>query len=295
MQILFIHGRAQEEFSQEILLEIWSKALSSSFENAKISFPENLQLKLPYYGKDLIQQRDLYKEAFKSGKIKMRSANNESQLDEVYHKILEDLRINAGITKKEVAEEAGETEQYRGLMNNKHAIALARLLDKRLDAVSNFCVKWKTDDVATYLVSDNARKEINDLHISSLTEEPTILIAHSLGTVIAYDILHTLVEEKYDIRGLITLGSPLGVNAVKRQLYPAPAYPPSLKGPWVNIYDPKDIVALNPLDNKNFRVTPKIENREIENDSENRHDITPYLSNPIVAETIHNIFKSGDR
>ncbi|MEJ5049543.1 hypothetical protein WH221_06870 [Chryseobacterium culicis] len=293
MQILFIHGRAQEEFSQEILLRIWAEALRASFENANIPFPENLNLTLPYYGKDLIHQRDLYKQAIKDGKFKMRSPNNVSEFDEVYEDLLEELRKNSGISKKEVAQESGETEQYRGLTNNKHVIALARLVDRRLDSLGNFCVKWKTDDVVTYLVVEAARQEINSFHTSAITKEPTIIISHSLGTVIAYDILHTLAENQYDIRGLVTLGSPLGVQAVQRQLYPCPSYPKILNGQWVNIYDPKDIVALNPLNNKNFRVTPQIINHEIENNSDNHHDIKPYLSSPVVAETIYTILTSA--
>lgn len=292
MQILFIHGRAQEEFTQEALLKKWTDGLKRSFENAKISFPENIMLNLPYYGKDLMLQRELYKEAIKSGKFKMRSPEEVNQLEECYRELLENLRQNASITKKEVLEEAEEPEQYRGLQNNSNFISLARLLDRRLNSVGNLCVKWKTEDVATYLIVQDAKKEIHSLYLSEITQQPTIIVAHSLGTVIAYDILHTLVQENCNICGLITLGSPLGVNAVKRQLFPPPTYPPTLKGPWVNIYDPHDIVALNPLTNKHFRVHPNIENHEIENLSENRHDVVPYLSNSLVADTINSILKT---
>lgn len=292
MEILFIHGRSQEEFSQESLLETWTNALKCSFESAEISFPERMVLSLPYYGKDLILQRDLYKEAIKNGKFKMRSPEKVDELEECYRELLEDLRKNACITKKEVSLEAAEPLQYRGLENNSSFIALARLLDQRLNTVGNFCVKWKTEDVATYLMVPDARKAIQSFYLSAITLEPTIIIAHSLGTVIAYDLLHSISQNNINILGLITLGSPLGVNAVKRQLFPSPTYPPTLKGPWVNIYDPNDIVALNPLTNKHFRVHPSIENHEIENLSENRHDIIPYLSNSLIAETINSILKT---
>ncbi len=294
MQILFVHGRAQEEFTQENLLNKWTEALKMSFKNAAISFPDELLLTLPYYGKDLIEQRDQYREDLKNGKFKMRSPQDENALDECQQQLLEDIRLSSGITKKQLSEEMEEAQQYRGLKNNRYLIAFARHLDRWSDAAGNFCVKWKTDDVATYLVVEEARKEINNFYISALTKQPTIIIAHSLGTVIAYDVLHSLADKSY-VKGLITLGSPLGMNAIKRQLYPSHAYPRSLKGTWVNIYDPKDIVALNPLDNKNFRVFPSIKNYEIENVSDNRHDIVPYLSCQIVAETINHIMTQNNK
>jgi|GEM_PF-1862706 len=295
MHILFIHGRAQEEFTQETLLKKWQEGLRTSFKNADIPFPDELVLHLPYYGKDLMHQRDLYKEDIKNGKFKMRSSNQVNELDKCKDQLLEDILINAGISKKQLLAEMQEQQQYRGLRNNKYLIAFARYLDRWSAGAGNFGVKWQTDDVATYLAVGDARNEINNIYNLALTEKPTIIIAHSLGTVIAYDVLHSLTNKSYNIKGLITLGSPLGMNAIKRQLYPNHSYPPTLKGPWLNIYDPKDIVALNPLDDKNFKVTPKIINQEIENESDNRHNIAPYLSCPLVAQMISELIKKSNK
>jgi hypothetical protein len=48
---------------------------------------------------------------------------------------------------------------------------------------------------------------------------------------------------------LITVGSPLGIRAVRDQFRPL-RYPP-VDG-WYNAFDPRDVVALYPLDGENF-------------------------------------------
>lgn len=74
-----------------------------------------------------------------------------------------------------------------------------------------------------------------------------IVIAHSLGTVVAYETLWA--NPHLDIDLLITLGSPLALpHAVFPKLDPAPkdgrgARPPGVRR-WVNLADPGDIVAV---------------------------------------------------
>jgi len=286
MNILLIHGRAQEAYTQEELLDSWGRALKKSFEAAKLDFPAEWNLSLPYYGKELIVQRDQYKKDIADGVYQMKAPGEISEAEDYELMLLEILRKNAGITKKEVAAEIAAEDQTRGAENWWITIATTRLLDRHFHSISNGCVKKATDDVVTYLIVPNARKVINNFYLTALTPEPTIIIAHSLGTLIAYDILATLDAAKYDIRGLITLGSPLGVEVVQRQLYASPVYPKSLRGNWVNMYDPNDIVALNPLNQRNFRVDPEITNHEVENNSDNKHKIKEYLSNPLIAETL---------
>ncbi|MFE1809870.1 hypothetical protein [Streptomyces sp. NPDC059533] len=77
---------------------------------------------------------------------------------------------------------------------------------------------------------------------------PRVLIAHSLGSVVAYETLHAYPDLKVDL--FLTLGSPLGLPALSRKLQPAPrggrgARPPGA-GWWINIADAGDPVAVPP-------------------------------------------------
>ncbi|OPC84128.1 hypothetical protein B4N89_27245 [Embleya scabrispora] len=74
-----------------------------------------------------------------------------------------------------------------------------------------------------------------------------IVIAHSLGSVVAYEALWARPDLNVDL--LVTLGSPLALpHAVLPRLRPAPvdgrgARPPGAAR-WVNLADPGDIVAI---------------------------------------------------
>ncbi len=78
---------------------------------------------------------------------------------------------------------------------------------------------------------------------------PQVVIAHSLGSVVAYEALWADPSLRVDL--LITLGSPLALpGAVFPRLRPAPvdgrgARPPGV-GRWINLADRGDLVAIPP-------------------------------------------------
>lgn len=294
MRILFIHGRAQEHLSQEELLDKWTTELKKSFENACISYPEGVTLHMPYYGKELISLRDRFKNDVHSGKYQMRSAEDLDEIQALHNDLLNDMAENAGITPKQISEEMKMETQERGFQNNPIILALARILDSYGKKYANDLILKETDDVVTYLVVPDVKVVINKLVTDVLTNEPTIIIAHSLGTVIAYEVLHMLKREDYNICGLITLGSPLGMKAIVRQLYTSPTFPLVLKGTWTNIYDKRDIVSLRALEAAHFRVNPEIANMAVSNETDDRHGIEGYLSNAFVARAISDIMACSE-
>lgn len=294
MQILFIHGRAQENFRQDELLKVWTGSLRQSFANAGIPYPEGLVLTLPHYGNALIEQRDIYSEDMKSGKYQLRSSDDGDEMKIFQAAFLEDVRKNTDITDRQVTEAEDSSEQEKGWKNWRATLAIARLLDEYNKSYTNRKILEETEDVATFLVVPGAKSIINRFILEALTQEPTIIIAHSLGTVIAYEILHSLTGKEYNIKGLITLGSPLGVHAVIRQLDYDPSFPLILNGEWVNIYDKQDIVALRPLKGGHFYVEPDIINIEIDNNTENKHGIEGYLNSEHVAKAIFQILNKQE-
>ncbi|KPE52950.1 hypothetical protein [Chryseobacterium indologenes] len=294
MRILFIHGRAQEHSSQEELLDKWTTELKKSFENAGISYPEGVTLHMPYYGKELISLRDQFKDDVHSGKYQMRSAEDLDEIQALHNDLLNDMAENAGITPKQILEEMKMETQERGLQNNPIILALARILDRYGKKYANDLILKETDDVVTYLVVPDVKVVINKLVTDALTSEPTIIIAHSLGTVIAYEVLHMLKKEDYNICGLITLGSPLGMKAIIRQLYTSPTFPLVVSGSWTNLYDKRDIVSLRALEAAHFKVNPEILNIDVINKTDNRHGIEGYLSNAFVAKSISDIMACNE-
>jgi hypothetical protein len=84
----------------------------------------------------------------------------------------------------------------------------------------------------------------------SLEKRRTMLIAHSMGSIIAYDVLREIGQEKPDfvLAHFVTIGSPLGLPHVKAQINQErrPVRTPTVvKEKWVNYADRRDPVALD--------------------------------------------------
>ncbi|MXM62110.1 hypothetical protein GR925_01250 [Streptomyces sp. HUCO-GS316] len=81
-------------------------------------------------------------------------------------------------------------------------------------------------------------------------EQPTVVVAHSLGSLVVYEMLHDQAFSDLEVELLLTLGSPLGLPGLARRLDPAlqagrGARPTGVRR-WVNIADVGDIVATPP-------------------------------------------------
>jgi hypothetical protein len=111
-----------------------------------------------------------------------------------------------------------------------------------------------------------------------------VVVAHSLGSVVAYNILRT-DRRRLQIPLLVTVGSPLGIRSVRDQFRPL-RYPTPVAD-WSNAFDKRDVVALYPLDQQNFPVQPRIQNDDtVNNGTGNRHGIVGYLTDGDVAKRI---------
>jgi hypothetical protein len=110
-----------------------------------------------------------------------------------------------------------------------------------------------------------------------------ILIAHSLGSVIAVDLL-TKLHPDLEVDLLLTIGSPL---AIKRLGDPGPRdFPYDRVGGWVNLYDPGDIVTVGCGVGRRFPAAC-----DITVETGQSHNAAAYLSNPAAAAVIgHHAF-----
>ncbi|MFG2357201.1 hypothetical protein [Streptomyces sp. NPDC048521] len=101
-----------------------------------------------------------------------------------------------------------------------------------------------------YLTDDTVRLAARDRLAARITPDTRVVVAHSLGSVVAYETLCDPARNgDWDVRMLVTLGSPLGMRAlVLSRLDPTPAdgravWPKPLRA-WTNVADSTDIVAV---------------------------------------------------
>jgi hypothetical protein len=118
-------------------------------------------------------------------------------------------------------------------------------LDNRL--LSWFVTRFFRE-VPAYLGDGARRAAARDRVASTIAEHaPQVVLAHSLGSVVAYEALWAHPELPVDL--LVTLGSPLGMpDVVFDRLEPTPSSGRGLRPPsiarWVNLADPGDLIAI---------------------------------------------------
>ncbi|MFI0510584.1 hypothetical protein ACH3Y9_11425 [Streptomyces sp. WSLK1-5] len=117
---------------------------------------------------------------------------------------------------------------------------------------------------------------------------PLVVVAHSLGSVVAYEALHHLMQST--TRLFVTLGSPLATaGVVLHRVEPRPARTPHTVERWLNFWDRDDIVVCRPrikdwmLPNSSG-VLPL--SHRVDSDGLWVHTATKYLRQPAVAGPI---------
>ncbi|WP_404953683.1 serine peptidase [Streptomyces sp. 147326] len=114
-------------------------------------------------------------------------------------------------------------------------------------AVVEKSVKLFFPEVTRYFATGRAAVR-ERVRAALVRHRPDVVVAHSLGSVVAYEALHDLAGE-LDVELLLTLGSPLALpNAIFHRLDPGPqegrgTRPPGVRR-WVNIADVGDFVAV---------------------------------------------------
>jgi hypothetical protein len=223
--------------------------------------------------------------------IKARGNPNDNEFLEFQGRVADELRIKAQITDDQVNGEYGPNTKPRGPLNWDWVQAILRALDKYGPGMSKETVELFTRDVFLYITRPAIQGEVDKIVASALSLEPTVLVGHSLGSVVAYHILRT-DPRAMQVPLYVSVGSPLGIRAIREQLIPLRFPQPPLES-WFNAFDTRDTIALYPLDKGNFPVIPEIENYDgVKNQTDNRHGISGYLDDPQVVGKILDAFTS---
>ena len=122
-----------------------------------------------------------------------------------------------------------------------------------MDALADAVLKAKLKDLATYNENKAIRDELRGRLKRELLNVPAntriMLIAHSMGTIIAYDVLRDIGRDNpnFQLDHLVTIGSPLGLPHVKNKIYQENnlVRTPTVVKRWTNFADRRDPVALD--------------------------------------------------
>ncbi|MFJ7096258.1 hypothetical protein ACIQWL_39450 [Streptomyces mirabilis] len=143
-------------------------------------------------------------------------------------------------------------------------------------------------EVRFYLYEPDLAAQVRALVAEAFGADTSVVIGHSLGSVIAYDLLRRgeiAPDRTAAVHTLVTCGSPLTIPSVRRGLNIADGEPLKLPSgiAWVNVFDPGDFISggtgLSTL-------SPEVTDAEVNNGIGDPHSALRYLRTTPVARVI---------
>jgi hypothetical protein len=190
-----------------------------------------------------------------------------------------------------------------GAINNK-ILPLPAFLRK---PISRFFIEQMVGDTSAYFFAKGKRQAICDRLLAEIDKagaRPVTIVAHSHGTIVAYEVLSALSAGsassagKFQLDALVTLGSPMGVQEVQDWLDPTdPLQVPAMVRRWRNFSDPLDLVALDKGLAGDFEPYGTIEDEVLVNNrtrlawSFNPHSAVGYLAHPKVRAVVNDAMR----
>ncbi len=121
-----------------------------------------------------------------------------------------------------------------------------------IDALAEKVLKSKLKDLYRYYEKENIRNELRGRLRQAILDnrdKRLMVVAHSMGSIIAYDVLRELgrIDATLSVDHFVTIGSPLGLPHVKHKIMEENPLvrTPSIVKKWSNLADRRDPVALD--------------------------------------------------
>ncbi|RQS88133.1 hypothetical protein [Burkholderia seminalis] len=277
-KIVGVHGVGQQFEGAEILKGRWMPALKDGMSRANQRLASDDDFTCAFYG-------DLFRPTGKA----LNPPYNAESVDNEWEQDLLSLWW----------QEAARVEVQVSGPDAPSKVRVPSVVQRALNALTN--AKFFADIAERALIFDlkQARCYMRDPEIRHAARarveqvvgaDTRVIIAHSLGSVVAYEAL--CAHPEWQVTDFITIGSPLGINnLIFHALIPAPEadvgiWPECVKR-WTNIADEGDVVAL--VKNLSMRFGPRVTDRSICNGA-NAHDATRYLTTWEIGNAISKAF-----
>jgi len=271
--IVGVHGIAQQFKGAAILHEEWWPALQDGLGAAHRDLGDRT-LVCAFYG-GLFRPSGEVREA---GETSFRAADVQDPFEQ---RLLQNWWAAAATAEPDRVVRPG-AEVRRATPSTVQAGLRALSRSRFFAGLAESALIGDLKQVRRYLQEPSLRRAAQAAVHAVVTPETRVLVAHSLGSVVAYEALHRYATEANwaNVQSLVTLGSPLGIdNLIFHALLPPPeggtGLWPGLLRRWVNVSDDVDVVAL--VKRLGNLFPGGIVDMRIHNGAQ-AHDVRPYLT-----------------
>lgn len=313
--VVFVHGLAKKPEPKK-LLELWLMGISRDNPRPDVFAPPNKGINLNtkgvpqefnyyadvFYGEDYETDFKSYFEAENEGaeaEIAADNLNDPTPLAAPPSITTEELDFLAKFEAKLATHVTLSPPAAAATELSSESLELAGLLPAPLrEAIIKkaameayyflFNKEYTRSDGQRFKVREELRNRLlKKLHAAAELGEKIVVVSHSMGTMVAYDVLRNCPNCPA-VDTLITLGSPLGVKEVQDELAAHDThgvdFPAATTNRWINIYDPLDpICGADPKFANDYRAVngKRVEDLRESNWSKWRHTITHYFAGTI--------------
>ncbi|MBK8944609.1 MAG: hypothetical protein IPM32_04975 [Ignavibacteriae bacterium] len=292
--IIGIHGLGNKP-KKEILIKWWKESIDEGLQNIG---KQNLDYEFDIiYWADILHEKPL--------------DENEKDKNSKYYIAEKYLPADKNFVPKKI-ELKSLVDQF--LYNQFDKIFLDPDFVKNHELISEYIVKKYFRELGIYYSDETQYKDYRNIIIYKILAElkkhenkEILLIAHSMGSIIAYDIL-TMLAPNFKINKFVTIGSPLGLPVILEkiksnlQLSENPKTPTGVNE-WINFADEEDKIAMNYnfsefyKANKNGTIPQNflITNNYEVNGSRNPHKAYGYLRAEKFSEIIYEFLSQKEK
>jgi endonuclease G, mitochondrial len=271
--LLFLHGRGQQGRNPDELRRIWTAGLNQGLTLAGLGTVDPADVNFPFYGDVLLAPGA--REALDA------DAEDSALYEQLIAEAAAELGMPAEVDGTDLAADEGLRGFGSGLLGKVHQQLSWIAARSGLDGV---IIARIFKDVASYLDNDETRRRVLDTVMEVVPDSGRlVLVSHSLGTVVAVDLLSRL-PAALEVELFVTAGSPLGLDAVYNKLLVRGAHRPDRIEHWLNTWYAGDPIAIGcPL---RRTWTGQLQEIAVDNPKERAHDIAEYLAHGPVAGSI---------
>lgn len=268
--LLITHGRNQAMTDPAQMKRDWSGALIGGLEGIGYRDARRIRIDLAFYG-------DLWR----PGVERLERGAKPSDIQKAFARELLDRRG--------VAPERLGWDTLAGLI---------ALVDEKL-RVGDALLELFMRDLDDYFDDARLRSRADDRVARKATAlgGRVILLAHSMGSIVGYHLLSKRGAELPGLFGLVTFGSPLGMDTIHdrvARMIPGTPFPDSLQR-WANVWNEKDFATVVrelaplfpvPSDGRQLDDVRALAGEPDIGDPGRGHDPLAYLGSTALAEAV---------